>query len=407
MDFEKRDVVFTFQGLIQKTPFVSCVRELLGLLQEKLHEPVDIEFAYDGSDFYLLQCRAQSYSADAVPAPIPQDLPAERVLFSANRFVSNGRVPEITHIVYVDPGAYGRLPDENAMRDAGRAVGRLNKLLPKRRFILMGPGRWGSRGDIKLGVPVTYSDINNSAMLIEIARKKGNYLPDLSFGTHFFQDLVEASIRYLPLYPDDSKNAFQEPFFRASHSILGELLPEFAHLSDTVRVIDVPREAHGLILRVLMNADLDQAVAFLAPPQKEVELVEAGLAVPSRAEDEHWRWRFRMAERIAAQLDPLQFGVKALYLIGSAKNATAGPASDVDLLIHFEGTEEQRRDLTLWLEGWSRCLAEMNFLRTGYRCDGLLDVHVITDEDIAERSSYAVKIDAITDPARKLPMKQP
>ena len=96
------------------------------------------------------------------------------------------------------------------MRDVGRAVGRLNKLLPKRQFILIGPGRWGSRGDIKLGVPVTYSDINNSAMLIEVARQKGNYLPDLSFGTHFFQDLVEASIRYLPLYPDDPEIAFQE-----------------------------------------------------------------------------------------------------------------------------------------------------------------------------------------------------
>ena len=86
------------------------------------------------------------------------------------------------------------------LKDIGRAVGRLNKLLPKRQFILMGPGRWGSRGDIKLGVSVTYADINNTAMLIEIARRTGDYLPDLSFGTHFFQDLVEAGIGYLPLY---------------------------------------------------------------------------------------------------------------------------------------------------------------------------------------------------------------
>jgi hypothetical protein len=264
VDFAKRDAVFTFEGLIRKTPFVSYVRELLTLLQDKLGDPVDIEFAYDGNDFYLLQCRPQSYSGGAVPVPIPQDLPAERVLFSASRFVSNGRVPEITHIVYVDPEGYSHLPDETTMRDVGRAVGRLNKLLPKRQFILMGPGRWGSRGDIKLGVPVTYSDINNSAMLMEIARQKGNYLPDLSFGTHFFQDLVEASIRYLPLYPDDPKNVFNEPFFLESRSILEDLLPEFAHLSDTVRVIDVPRETGGLILRVLMNADLDQAVAFFS-----------------------------------------------------------------------------------------------------------------------------------------------
>ena len=104
------------------------------------------------------------------------------------------------------------------------------------------------------------------------------------------------------------------------------------------------------------------------------------------------------------QLDRSQFGVKAFYLIGSTKNATAGPRSDIDLLLHFEGTEEQRKELMLWLEGWSRCLAEMNFLRTGYRSDGLLDVHLITDIDIAERSPYSVKIGAVTDPARELPM---
>jgi predicted nucleotidyltransferase len=128
--------------------------------------------------------------------------------------------------------------------------------------------------------------------------------------------------------------------------------------------------------------------------------------VVDRTGEEHWRWRFRMAQRIAAQLDPQMFGVKAFYLIGSTKNATAGPASDIDLLLHFQGTKEQRKELMLWLEGWSRCLSEINFLRTGYRTEGLLDVHVISDVDIAERSTYAVKIDAITDSARKLPMKE-
>jgi predicted nucleotidyltransferase len=242
-------------------------------------------------------------------------------------------------------------------------------------------------------------------MLIEVARLKGNYLPDLSFGTHFFQDLVEASIRYLPLYPDDDGSVFRESFLKKSRSVLQELLPEFAYLSDTLHVIDVPRENNGQILRVLMNAEIDQAVGFLAPPLKETVAAESGITSFGRSGDEHWRWRYRMAQRIAAQVDPRQFGVKSFYLIGSTKNATAGPGSDIDILLHFEGTEDQRRELMLWLEGWSRCLAEMNFLRTGFRSEGLLDVHLITDKDIAERSTYAVKIDAVTDPARKLPMK--
>ncbi|MBZ5663017.1 MAG: nucleotidyltransferase domain-containing protein [Acidobacteriia bacterium] len=194
-------------------------------------------------------------------------------------------------------------------------------------------------------------------------------------------------------------------FFRRSRNVLEELLPEFAHLSETLRVIDVPLETGGLILRVLMNADLDQAVGFLSSPKQKAGAIESEAEVIDRGANEHWRWRFRMAQKIAAELDPQKFGVNAFYLIGSTKNATAGPASDIDILLHVQGNEEQRKELILWLDGWSRCLAEINFLRTGYRTDGLLDVHLVTDTDIAERSSFAVKIDAVTDPARKLPMK--
>ncbi|HZQ95625.1 MAG TPA: PEP/pyruvate-binding domain-containing protein [Candidatus Sulfotelmatobacter sp.] len=404
-DFGSQEAVFTFEGLIRRSPFVARIRELLELLQSRLETPVDIEFAYDGKDFYLLQCRPQSYGASAVPVAIPQNLPADKIIFSARHFVSNGKVSDITHIVYVDLEGYSQLPDQEAMHDVGRAVGRLNKLLPKHQFILIGPGRWGSRGDIKLGVPVTYSDINNTGMLIEVARQKGNYLPELSFGTHFFQDLVEAAIRYLPLYPDDPSTTFNEAFFRHSRNVLQELLPEFSHLEETLRVIDVPLQTGGLTLRVLMNADLQQAVGFLSVPQKEMEALESESGAADRTTNDHWRWRFRMAQRIAADLDPQQFGVDAFYVIGSTKNATAGPASDIDVLLHFRGTESQRKELLLWLEGWSRCLAEINFLRTGYRTDQLLDVHLVTDRDIEERSSFAVKIGAITDPARKLPMK--
>jgi hypothetical protein len=109
-------------------------------------------------------------------------------------------------------------------------------------------------------------------------------------------------------------------------------------------------------------------------------------------------------EKLAAQLDPDRFGVKGLYLFGSVKNAQSGPASDIDILIHFDGTEEQKKDLKTWLEGWSLSLSQINFLRTGYKTNGLLDVHIVTDEDIKNRDSYAIKIGAISDAARPLPI---
>ena len=123
--------------------------------------------------------------------------------------------------------------------------------------------------------------------------------------------------------------------------------------------------------------------------------------------EDHWTWRLRMAERVGAGIDPDRFGVVACYVFGSTKNATAGPGSDIDLLLHIRSSDEQRRELEAWLEGWSRCLAEMNFLRTGYRSSGLLDVHFVTDADIAARSSFAVKIGAVTDAARLLPLRKP
>ena len=114
-----------------------------------------------------------------------------------------------------------------------------------------------------------------------------------------------------------------------------------------------------------------------------------------------------MAERIAGELDGHRFGVKGFYVFGSTKNATAGPGSDLDVIVHFSGQQQQRDELALWLDGWSLCLAEMNYLRTGYKSTGLLDVHWITDEDIAKRTSFAVKIDAVTDAARPLPLRPP
>jgi predicted nucleotidyltransferase len=405
VDFERDDLVVTFEGLLARTTFLKQMRTVLTLLETEIKSPVDIEFASNGRDLYLLQCRAQTPARHCTPAPIPRDIPRDRLLFSAHRHVSNGSVPDITHIVYVDPEQYSCIGSLERLTAVGRAVGKLNKLLPKRQFILMGPGRWGSRGDIKLGVRVTYSDINNTAMLIEIARKKGDYTPDLSFGTHFFQDLVEASIRYLPLYPDEDGAVFNERFLTGSGNMLADLAPEFAALSDVVYVIDVARATDGRALRVLMNADLDEAVGVLAAPTTTIEPAVTDEAVDRPQREQYWRWRLRMAERIASQIDPTRFGVQGAYVFGSVKNGTAGPASDIDLLVHFRGSADQRAALERWLEGWSLCLSEMNYLRTGYKTDGLLDVHIVTDADIASRTSFALKIDAVTDAARPLALK--
>ncbi len=404
-DFSRDDLVVTFDGLVAGSPFVRQLEAILKTLESALGTPVDIEFAHDGTDFYLLQCRAQSRAVDEAAVEIPSGVPDDSILFTANRYVSNGRVPDMTHIVYVDADRYGEMAELTDLVGVGQAVGKLNKLLPRRRFALLGPGRWGSRGDIKLGVRVTYADISNAAMLIEVARKKGNYVPDVSFGTHFFQDLVEAGIRYLPLYPDDAGVRFNEAFLLSSPNLLPKLLPEYAALANVLRVIDVAAATRGRVLRVLLNAEREQALAMFTDPDTPLQTA-AEPAAASSVRDDHSKWRQHMAEQIAWQMEAARWAVKAVYLVGSANAGTAGPGSDIDLLIHFNGSAKQRKELELWLQGWSLSLAETNRLRTGLSSSGLLDVKFVTDDDVEKGRGEAAKIMAAEDPARELALQK-
>jgi hypothetical protein len=98
------------------------------------------------------------------------------------------------------------------------------------------------------------------------------------------------------------------------------------------------------------------------------------------AAPEHWRWRQRFAERIAACIDPAKFGVRNVYLFGSTELGNASVGSDIDLIIVTEGNEQQHRELELWLEGWSLCLAEISFQLYGLPSNGLLDVKFLNPE---------------------------
>jgi predicted nucleotidyltransferase len=403
-DFEKSEVVVTFDGLISRTPFMNQIEAILKTLESALGVPVDVEFASDGTDFFLLQCRPQSHSAEESAMEIPPDVPEASLLFTARKYVPNGRVTDITHIVYVEPDRYGEIADLAGLVAVGEAVGKLNQLLPRRKFMLMGPGRWGSRGDIKLGVRVTYSDINNAAMIIEVARKKGNYVPDVSFGTHFFQDLVESGIRYLPLYPDDPGVKFNEKFLRSAPNQLPRLLPEYKELAKTLRVIDVPQSSGGKTVQVLMNGDRGLAVALFSEPGATSRImVEPGLACPPGM-DEHSCWRLRLAERIALHCEAKRWGVKAMFVFGSAVSGTAGPDSQIHLLVHFQGRPQQRKELETWLGGWSLALAEMNHLRTGLRTENLLDVRFADGDQLVDKSAAAAIVNLPLEAIRELPL---
>ena len=135
----------------------------------------------------------------------------------------------------------------------------------------MGPGRWGSN-NIELGVNVSYADIDDTAVLVEIARKEAGHEPEVSYGTHFFQDLVESDILYLPVYPDDATADFNTGFFARSPNILKALLPELSDFEEVVHVIDVPVATGGASAKVIANPQTRSATCFLDKTREKRKL---------------------------------------------------------------------------------------------------------------------------------------
>lgn len=118
---------------------------------------------------------------------------------------------------------------------------------------------------------------------------------------------------------------------------------------------------------------------------------------------DHWQWRSDMAQAIAGALDMNAFGVKALYLIGSVKTGDVGPCSDIDLLAHCTNDKEKHKLLHAWCNGWGQALAVINRCKTGYDSKGsMVDLHIITDEDIKQKDSFAVMLESVNNTARLL-----
>jgi hypothetical protein len=222
---------------------------------------VDIEFAHDGRDFYLLQCRPQVVRG-TVEVRVLADVPRERQVFSACRDIDSGIVHGVEYLVLIDPRDYNRLETAERRLGVARVVRRLNERLQDRRFVLIGPGRWGTR-DLRMGIHVGYADINHTAMLIEMARPVGGFVPEVSFGSHFFQDLVESRIPYLALYPEDEGCVFDEEFLHGSPNALTRILPDAAAYQDVVRVIDVAEASGGMLLNVDMDGEAQKALAYI------------------------------------------------------------------------------------------------------------------------------------------------
>ena len=269
-------LLLTFDGMVNDTALMTQMKQILNTLETYYQLPIDMEFAIEiVADrprpeyvIHLLQCRPLASQAWAEGTPIPKNIPKKDTLFTTHKVVPQGVISNVRYLVYVNPREYSRIPDQATKFEVGRIIGRLNKRLENENFILLGPGRWGS-SNIDLGVKVSYADIYNTRALVEIAMERDGETPDVSYGTHFFQDLVEAGIFPLALYPDVQGEIFNTDLLDDSPNILAELLPQDGRASAYVRVVDITQITNGPLVEIIMNADTSEAVAYIKPDAGE------------------------------------------------------------------------------------------------------------------------------------------
>ncbi len=258
-----------FAQLLQNTDFVENMRNMLACLQKAYNYPVDVEFTANFLDrttyrINLVQCRPFQVKGEANVVEAPKNIDAKNLIFKTRGpVIGTSLATTIDRIIYVVPGEYSKLKLQECYA-LTRIMGRLTHLeeqdgQEKKIIALIGPGRWGTTTPA-LGVPVSFSDINTVSVLCEVAKMHEGLVPDVSLGTHFFNDLVETDILYLAIHPENNSSVFNEGFLEQAPNRLQELLPQGASWAPVIRVVEASPDSH-----LFLHADAvgQEAVCFL------------------------------------------------------------------------------------------------------------------------------------------------
>ncbi len=261
--------IVTFDRLMSETPLAGIMKKMLKTLEANYGYPVDIEFTinFTGNGTFqinLVQCRPLQTKGEGKRVRIPRNIPVGRVLFqSSGNFMGSNITQGIKRVIMVDPDGYSLLTLSEKY-DIARLIGRINRQIPgqeKLPTILAGPGRWGTTTP-SLGVPVRFSEINNIAVLVELAHGagSGSIMPELSFGTHFFQDLVETGVFYVAIFPDKAGSCFNRTILDRKYNLLSILVPESARYEGIVTVVDTQEDE----MRLLADIVTQKVICFSA-----------------------------------------------------------------------------------------------------------------------------------------------
>ncbi len=243
---EDRDIEFiSCQGIVRKDVLMEQMKEILKALQDEYQHPVDIEYTlnFDESGEYvinILQCRPLQVYQDMEELVIPDDIKPENILFECRKSAMGlSRAEKLDLIVYVDPVKYYSMPYQDKNKVAG-VIGKINWEMRGRgkHMLLMVPGRIGTSSP-ELGVPTAFSDISEFDAVCEVADSKVGYNPELSYGSHFFQDLVESGILYNAIFENDKTVRFDPGVLSSFDNILNEEVLGYSGIKVIVNVLDV------------------------------------------------------------------------------------------------------------------------------------------------------------------------
>lgn len=258
--------VLTFDRLLESTDFVPNIREMLKDLHEAYEYPVDVEFTLNFLDesrykINIVQCRPLQIMDRGIAEKAPKNVLAEDIILESHgTVIGKSKVEDLDWLVYVVPETYSQLSN-SARYEIARGIGELchSSRLADSNIMLMGPGRWGTTTP-SLGVPVSFFEIRPVSVLCEIVAMHENLIPDVSLGTHFFNELVENNILYVALLPEKEKNRLNRQALEGGVSNrLAEIKPELSEWNEVIRVIKAADMSSGR--KVILNSNtLDQKV---------------------------------------------------------------------------------------------------------------------------------------------------
>lgn len=232
--------ILDFRKLLKDTQFPEFMKKMLAELSKAYSYPVDVEFSANFSSnapfkVNLLQCRPLQTKGlgKSVELPKLKD-PSDCFFYTKGNFMGgNIRLP-IEYTVYIHTDAYLNLTEQNKYNVA-RTIGRINEALKEKNVLLLGPGRWGTTTP-SLGIPVHFTEICNMSVICELASAEAGFMPELSYGSHFFQDLVESDIFYVAIFDGEKGVHFHPERILDKENIVTDILNEETALKEVIHI---------------------------------------------------------------------------------------------------------------------------------------------------------------------------